>query len=123
MLVNILRESGEQFDRLLRRQRFRLNGHEIGRLRQIGGGIAKVTGLPGVNAMDLLRFNGGVKGIAFNLDLDEIGVVLLDHHSGLKAGSEVHRTGQRRFTQQLWKTLELASLTYTSSTQPCNQAI
>ena len=58
-------------------------------------GIAKVTGLPGVGLREeLLRFPGDLFGIAFNVEEDEIGVVLLGEYEQLRAGGEVPRAGQ-----------------------------
>lgn len=67
---------------------------EIGTIISITTGIAKVAGLPGVGFEELLKFSGGVFGIAFNLDEDEIGVVLLGDYTHLHAGDEVERTGR-----------------------------
>ncbi len=67
---------------------------EIGTITSITTGIAKVSGLPGVGFEELLAFPGNVFGIAFNLDEDEIGVVLLGQHWQLNAGDEVTRTGR-----------------------------
>lgn len=93
MLQELLIESGDFVDRLLARRQFRLRGQEVGRLRQIERGIAKVNGLPGIKAMELVRFKDGSLGMAFNLDPDDLGVVMLGTHPDLKAGSEVRRTG------------------------------
>jgi len=57
-------------------------------------GVAIVSGLPGAGFEELLEFPGGVFGIAFNVDEDEIGVVLLGDYSLLCAGDEVLRTGR-----------------------------
>ncbi len=57
-------------------------------------GIAKVSGLPGVGLDELVTFPGDVLGIAFNLDADEIGVVMLGDYWHLHAGDEVRRTGR-----------------------------
>ncbi len=67
---------------------------EVGRIINIATGIAKVSGLPGVGYDELVLFPGGVQGIAFNVDADEIGVVLLGEYSKLNAGDEVRRTGR-----------------------------
>lgn len=61
---------------------------------QVSTGVVRVKGLPGTKAMELLRFENGVMGIAFNLDADEIGVVLLGEKTELSAGSRVERTGR-----------------------------
>jgi F-type H+-transporting ATPase subunit alpha len=71
-----------------------LKPHETGTITTVSTGIAKVCGLPGVGFDELIRFPGGVFGIAFNLDEDEIGVVLLGDYSQLQTGDEVERTGR-----------------------------
>ncbi len=72
----------------------RLTPRETGRILTVSTGIAKVSGLPGAGFEELLKFPGGVFGIAFNLDADEIGVVLLGDCWLLNAGDEVQRTGR-----------------------------
>jgi F-type H+-transporting ATPase subunit alpha len=67
---------------------------EVGAITSIATGIAKVSGLPGVGFEELLEFPDGVSGIAFNVDEDEVGVVLLGEYSRLHAGDEVRRTGR-----------------------------
>jgi F-type H+-transporting ATPase subunit alpha len=67
---------------------------EIGKISTVSIGIAKVSGLPGIGFEELLKFPGGVYGIAFNIDADEIGVVLLGDCWRLNAGDEVERTGR-----------------------------
>jgi F-type H+-transporting ATPase subunit alpha len=65
---------------------------EIGTIKSISTGIARVSGLPNVGFEELLSFPGGASGIAFNLDADEIGVVLLGDYSHLHAGDDVQRS-------------------------------
>ena len=67
---------------------------EVGIITSVATGIAKVSGLPGVGFEELVTFPGGVLGIAFNVDADEIGVVLLGEYWHLHAGDEVQRTGR-----------------------------
>ncbi|HRP76896.1 MAG TPA: alternate F1F0 ATPase, F1 subunit alpha, partial [Rhodocyclaceae bacterium] len=67
---------------------------EVGIITRVSTGIAMVSGLPGVAFEELLAFPGGVSGIAFNVDADEIGVVLLGEYWHLHAGDEVERTGR-----------------------------
>ncbi len=67
---------------------------EVGTLAMVSTGIAKVSGLPGIGVDELVMFPGGVFGIAFNVDEDEIGVVLLGEYWHLHAGDEVERTGR-----------------------------
>lgn len=67
---------------------------EIGTISSISTGIARVSGLRNAGSDELLLFPGNAFGIAFNLDQDEIGVVLLGEYSHLHAGDEVERTGR-----------------------------
>jgi F-type H+-transporting ATPase subunit alpha len=71
-----------------------LIAREVGTITTVSTGIAKVSGLPGVGFEEMIRFPGGLRGIAFNVDEDEIGVVLLGDHVHLHAGDEVEREGR-----------------------------
>jgi F-type H+-transporting ATPase subunit alpha len=66
---------------------------EMGTITSIATGIAKVSGLPGVGFEEVLKFAGELYGIAFNVDEDDIGVVLLGDYWQLHAGDEVERRG------------------------------
>ncbi|MBU1468618.1 MAG: alternate F1F0 ATPase, F1 subunit alpha [Gammaproteobacteria bacterium] len=70
-----------------------LSPREIGKITSVATGIAKVSGLPNVGYDELLLFPGDIYGIAFNVDEDEIGVVLLGEYWHLQAGDEVERLG------------------------------
>ncbi|HLW32175.1 MAG TPA: alternate F1F0 ATPase, F1 subunit alpha [Aequorivita sp.] len=65
---------------------------EMGIVKNVSAGIATVTGLPGTGFEELLEFPNNLYGMAFNLDEDEIGVVLLGRNDQLKAGDPVLRT-------------------------------
>lgn len=67
---------------------------EIGTVVNVSTGVARVSGLPGVGFEELVEFPGGVLGIAFNLDEDDVGVVLLGNYWQIQAGDEVRRTGR-----------------------------
>src|SRR5664279_841630 len=71
-----------------------LTPREVGTITNVSTGIARVSGLSGVGFEELLEFPGGVFGIAFNVDEDEIGVVLLGDYWHLHAGDEVERKGR-----------------------------
>jgi F-type H+-transporting ATPase subunit alpha len=71
-----------------------LSTSEIGRIKSVATGIAKVSGLPGVGYEELVKFPGDLYGIAFDLTPDELGVVLLGDYWHLQAGDEVERTGR-----------------------------
>jgi F-type H+/Na+-transporting ATPase subunit alpha len=70
-----------------------LSPREIGTVTSLSTGIARVSGLPGVSYEEVVKFPGDLYGIAFNVDEDEIGVVLLGDYSHLHAGDEVERRG------------------------------
>ncbi|KQR07721.1 F0F1 ATP synthase subunit alpha [Cellulomonas sp. Leaf334] len=67
---------------------------EVGRVTLTADGIAQVEGLPGAMANELLRFEDGTLGLALNLDVREIGVVVLGEFTGIEEGQEVRRTGE-----------------------------
>jgi F-type H+-transporting ATPase subunit alpha len=67
---------------------------EIGIVSEAGDGIARVEGLPSAMANELLEFEDGTLGLALNLDVREIGVVILGEFSGIEEGQEVRRTGE-----------------------------
>ncbi len=67
---------------------------EIGCITSLSSGIAKVSGLPHVGCEELIRFEGGHYGCAFDLKADEIGVILLDDITSFRAGMEGERTGR-----------------------------
>ncbi len=75
-------------------QALEVKSQEVGRVLSVAMGIAKVSGLLSVGYDELLLFPGKVLGIAFNVDIDEIGVVLLGEYWKLQAGDEVLRTGR-----------------------------
>src|SRR4051794_40562039 len=67
---------------------------EIGRVTEVGDGIARVEGLHSAMTNELLEFEGGLRGLALNLDVREIGCVLLGDYSHIEEGQEVRRTGE-----------------------------
>ena len=67
---------------------------EVGRVSETGDGIARVEGLPSAMTNELLAFEGGLVGLALNLDLREIGAVLLGEGSHIEEGQQVRRTGE-----------------------------
>ncbi len=67
---------------------------EVGRVIETGDGIARLEGLPSAMTNELLEFEGGVPGLALNLDEREIGCVILGDASHIEEGQEVRRTGE-----------------------------
>src|SRR5438132_13654869 len=67
---------------------------EVGIVTECGDGIARVEGLPSAMANELLEFENGVRGLALNLDVREIGVVILGEFNEIEEGQQVKRTGE-----------------------------
>ncbi len=67
---------------------------EVGYVREVGDGIATITGLPNCMANEMLEFPGGTMGLAMNLDEDAIGAVVLGESSHIEEGNPVKQTGR-----------------------------
>jgi F-type H+-transporting ATPase subunit alpha len=67
---------------------------EFGTVFFVGESIVRVRGLPSVRTMELVRLPGNTFGMAFNLEVDAVSIVMLDRASGIEAGDEVRRTGR-----------------------------
>lgn len=91
---NTVNNTFSRLDKGIADYHFLMKPREVGLVTSISTGIAKVSGLPGVGFEELLEFPNGIFGIAYNIDADEIGVILLDKDTLLKAGDEVERTGR-----------------------------
>jgi F-type H+-transporting ATPase subunit alpha len=66
---------------------------EVGQVLSVGDGIARVYGLDKVQAGELVEFPNGIKGMALNLESDNVGVVIFGDDSGISEGATVKRTG------------------------------
>jgi F-type H+-transporting ATPase subunit alpha len=66
---------------------------EVGQVLSVGDGIARIYGLDKVQAGEMVEFPGGVKGMALNLETDNVGVVIFGEDRGIKEGDTVKRTG------------------------------
>jgi len=66
---------------------------EVGQVLSVGDGIARVYGLDNVQAGEMVEFNGGIKGMALNLEVDNVGIVVFGSDSAIKEGDTVRRTG------------------------------
>jgi F-type H+/Na+-transporting ATPase subunit alpha len=67
---------------------------DIGTVLEAGDGIARVTGLANVKAQELVQFQNGVIGIAFNLEKESVGVIIMGEYSGIVEGMIVRATGR-----------------------------
>ena len=67
---------------------------EIGKVLEVGDGIAQIYGLSNAMASEMLEFENGAAGQVFNLDENSIGAVILGDYLGIKEGDQVRRTGE-----------------------------
>ncbi len=71
-----------------------LKAVDVGTVDEVGDGIARVTGLDKVRAQELVQFANGVMGIAFNLEEDNVGVIIMGDYIDIREGDEVRGTGR-----------------------------
>ena len=71
-----------------------INQENVGVIRTVGDGVAKIEGLSNVMLSEMIDFPGGVKGMAMNLEENEVGAIIIGDDSGLKEGDEVKTTGK-----------------------------
>ena len=86
-IASVLQQEIEQYDS-------KIDVREIGRVLEVGDGIARVYGLSGVMAGEMVRFANGVTGLAFNLEEHSVGVIILGDYLGINEGEEVRSTGE-----------------------------
>jgi F-type H+/Na+-transporting ATPase subunit alpha len=87
-IVSVLQSEIEQF-------RTKLQVDEVGRVLEVGDGIARIYGLAGVMAGEMVEFTRvGVRGVAFNLEENSVGVIILGEYVEIEEGDEVRTTGE-----------------------------
>ncbi|MBI4400085.1 MAG: F0F1 ATP synthase subunit alpha [Nitrospirae bacterium] len=86
-ITAIIKEKIKSFDK-------QVDVNEMGSVIQVGDGIAKIYGLDGVMAGEMLEFPGNLYGITLNLEEDNVGAVLMGEATGIKEGDPVKRTGR-----------------------------
>ena len=91
LLQSLLQDTTAVLAQAQEKARPQLHVQEVGHVSYVGHGIARVQGLPKVQAEELIRFPNGLTGMAFNLDETEVGVILLGDSQHLRAGDEVRR--------------------------------
>jgi F-type H+-transporting ATPase subunit alpha len=95
--IATIEETAAHLGRIIEKTEPRLQVEEltdVGRVQQVGDGIAIVSGLKGVGSQEVVRFQRGVYGIAFNLLRDAVGCLLLGPEEEIEVGSSVERTGR-----------------------------
>ena len=93
-LITAFNQALVSFDQAREQTNLELACREVGTVTFLGNSIVRVAGLPNVRSQEQVKFADGSIGLAFNLDPNEVGVVLLNNHTDLKAGSQVQRTGR-----------------------------
>src|SRR5438105_8946044 len=87
-IVSVLREEIDQY-------RTKLEAREVGRVLEVGDGIARIYGLSGVMSGEMVEFTRtGVRGLAFNLEETSVGVIILGEYKQIAEGDEVRSTGE-----------------------------
>src|SRR5436309_2023404 len=87
-IVSVLQTEIDQY-------RAKLDAREVGRVLEIGDGIARIYGLSGVMAGEMVEFTRtGVRGLAFNLEENSVGVIILGNYLEIAEGDEARTTGQ-----------------------------
>ena len=86
-IASVLQQEIEQFDA-------KIDVREVGRVLEVGDGIARVYGLSGVMAGEMVEFPNGTIGLAFNLEENSVGVIILGDYLTITEGDEVKSTGQ-----------------------------
>src|SRR6516162_5319681 len=78
----------------IKEYRQQLDTREVGRVLEVGDGIARVYGLSGVMAGEMVEFPNGVRGLAFNLEENSVGVIILGDYLEIEEGDEVKALGK-----------------------------
>ena len=86
-IASVIQKEIEQFET-------HIDVRQVGRVIEVGDGIAQVYGLTGVMSGEMLEFPGGVRGQAFNLEENSVGVIILGDYLKIQEGDEVRTTGE-----------------------------
>jgi F-type H+-transporting ATPase subunit alpha len=86
-IASVIQQEIEQFES-------QIDVQEMGTVLEVGDGIARVYGLSGVMAGEMVEFPSGVQGLAFNLEENSVGVIILGDYLTINEGDEVRATGQ-----------------------------
>lgn len=86
-IASVIQQEIQQFDD-------KIDVREVGTVLEVGDGIARVHGLRGVAAGEMVEFPGGVQGLAFNLEENSVGVIILGDYLKIKEGDQVKAMGQ-----------------------------
>lgn len=91
-LISVVDKTLDSLDRVLENE-INLHLREYGIVTSVGEGFVRIKGLPHAGIDELVYFSNGIPGLVYNLDENEIGIILLDEKKNIDAGDEVFRTG------------------------------
>ncbi|SFK43417.1 F-type H+-transporting ATPase subunit alpha [Nitrosomonas aestuarii] len=98
MLRHLVEDALTTINRVVDQHEPKLCAKETGRVVYVGSGIARIKGLSSITSEELVRFPGGVLGIAVNLEPHEVGIILLGDSDKLMTGTDVSATGREADT-------------------------
>ncbi|HOM28202.1 MAG TPA: alternate F1F0 ATPase, F1 subunit alpha [Deltaproteobacteria bacterium] len=93
-LRRCLDDTVKRLDRVVSGTKPGLRPEEVGVVTFVGRGIARLSGFDTIRSEELVRFPGNLYGLVFNVDPDEVGIIMLDPTERIRAGDIVHRTGR-----------------------------
>src|SRR5690606_10733392 len=94
MATNISKDLAEQLKAQIEGYTPTVSVGSIGQVLEVGDGIARVSGLRGIRSQELVQFENGSLGLAFNLEDVEVGVIILGEYSNIQEGSQVRGLGR-----------------------------
>jgi F-type H+-transporting ATPase subunit alpha len=86
-IASVIKQEIEQFES-------QIDVRDVGRVLEVGDGIARVYGLSGVMAQEMVEFANGTIGLAFNLEENSVGIIILGDYLNIAEGEEVRSTGR-----------------------------
>jgi F-type H+-transporting ATPase subunit alpha len=93
-MTDLINNITEDLQKQIEDYKLEVEVSDVGTVLEAGDGIARVDGLSAVRAQELVQFANGVMGIAFNLESDSVGVIILGEYSAIDEGMTVHSTGR-----------------------------
>jgi len=93
-MSEMIRDLSKDLKRQIEAFKPEIDVKDVGQVVEAGDGIAQVRGLSEVRAQELVEFDNGVMGIAFNLEQDEVGVIIMGDYAGIEEGTRVSSTGR-----------------------------
>src|SRR5512145_2873451 len=93
-MSDLVRNLASDLNKQIKDYRPELGVREVGNVLEAGDGIARVSGLTGVLSQELVQFANGVMGIAFSLEENSTGIIIMGEFSGVEEGMEVFGTGR-----------------------------